>query len=174
MSVTSRPAADEFAPAYAGYVGRVAEHEDILVLLAGQREEVVRRLDEIPAARGDHRYAQGKWSVKEVIGHLGDSERIFSYRALRFARGDPAPLPGFDENAYVPAMGAGARTLPDVVAEWGDVRRATLALFRHLPEDAWRRRGTASGTPVSVRALAYIIAGHTRHHLGVLEERYLA
>jgi hypothetical protein len=173
MLQTSRPPADEFAPTYAGYVSRIADGEDILDVLSSQLDQVVARLERIPESRGDHRYAPGKWSVKEVIGHLSDSERIFAYRALRFARADEAALPGFDENAYVPAMGAGARSVADLAAEWRDVRRATLALFRHLPEEAWPRRGTASGRPVTVRALAYIIGGHVRHHLGVLEERYL-
>jgi len=173
MIVTSRPAPDEFAPPYAGYVGRIAADEDILTVLSEQHGEVLDRLGRIPESRGEYRYAPGKWSVKEVIGHLSDSERIFAYRALRFGRGDATPLPGFDENEYVPAMAAGLRTVADLAAEWGDVRRATLALFQHLPSEAWPRRGTASGKPVSVRALAYIIGGHVRHHLGVLEERYL-
>jgi hypothetical protein len=111
--------------------------------------------------------------VKEVLVHLCDVERIMAYRALRIGRGDGTPLPGFDENEYVPAMAAGTRTVADFAAEWGEVRRATLALFRYLPPEAWQRRGTASGKPVSVRALAYIIGGHVRHHLGVLDERYL-
>jgi hypothetical protein len=174
MITTTRPAADEYPPPYAGYVGRVGEDEEILPVLEGQLEEVLVRLRTIPEARSEHRYAPGKWTIKEVVGHLADSERIFTYRALRFGRGDPAALPGFDENEYVPAMEAEGRTLADFIAEWADVRRATLALFRHLPPDAWQRRGTASGKPVSVRALAYIIAGHVRHHLEVLRERYQA
>jgi hypothetical protein len=172
MLVTSRPAADEFSPYYASYIGRIADDEEILTVLADQHGEVLERLGKVPASRGDYRYAPGKWSVKEVVGHLSDSERIFAYRANRSARGDTAQLPGFDENAYVPAMAAGPRTLPDLAAEWGDVRRATLALFRHLPEAAWQRRGVASGAPVSVRALAYILGGHVRHHMEVLDERY--
>ena len=172
MPGPSRPGADEFAPPYARYVNRVADDEDVVAVLTDQLDLVRARMGRIPESRGEHRYAPGKWSVKEVIGHLSDSERIFTYRALRFGRGDPAPLPGFDENEYVPAMAAGGRSLADLSAEWGDVRRATLALFRHLPGEAWPRRGTASGMPVTVRALAYITAGHVRHHLEVLEERY--
>jgi len=172
MIGTSRPAADEFAPFYASYVARVADDEDVLAALTNQLHEILARLAEIPESQGEHRYAPGKWSIKEVVGHLADSERIFAYRALRFARGDRTALPGFDENEYVPAMAAAARTLADHIAEWGDVRRATLSLFRHLPADAWQRRGPASGKPVSVRALAYIIAGHVRHHVEVLETRY--
>ena len=172
MITATRPAADEFAPPYAGYVSRIADEEDILEVLQRQLGEVLARLEAIPEARGEHRYAPGKWSVKEVVGHLADSERIFAYRALRFARGDTSPLPGFDENAYVPEMAAGPRTLRDLAAEWADVRRATVSLFRHLPAEAWWRRGPASGHPVTVRALAYIIAGHVRHHLEVLAGRY--
>ncbi len=112
--IVSRPAADEFAPAYAGYVSRVADDEEILPVLRAQLDEVAARLARIPETQGGHRYAAGKWSVNEVVGHLSDSERIFACRALRFARGDPAPLPGFDENAYVPAMGAASRTLGEL------------------------------------------------------------
>lgn len=172
MPAPARPAADEFDPYYGAYIARVGDGEDVLAALDTQHHETLARLRGIPAARGDHRYAPGKWSVKEVVGHLSDSERIFAYRALRFARGDPAPLPGFDENEYVPEMGAGERSLDDLVEEWGDVRRASLALFRSLPPAAWLRRGTASGSTVSVRALAYIIAGHVRHHVAVLGDRY--
>jgi hypothetical protein len=173
MLGTCRPAAGEFAPFYAGYVARIGDDEDILAVLGEQLHQFPARMEQVPESRGEHRYAPGKWSVKEVVGHLSDSERIFAYRALRFGRGDPTALPGFEEDEYVPPMVAGARTLADLVAEWSDVRRATIALFRHLPAEAWQRRGTASGKPVSVRALAYIIAGHLRHHVEVLEARYL-
>ena len=110
--------------------------------------------------------------MKELLGHLSDTERIFCYRALRFARGDATPLPGFDENAYAPEMRADERPLADLLEEWLDVRRATLSCLRGLPADTWTRRGVASGKEISVRALAYAIAGHARHHLEVLAERY--
>ncbi|MGH7713879.1 MAG: DinB family protein, partial [Gemmatimonadaceae bacterium] len=119
-----------------------------------------------------HRYAEGKWSVAEVIGHLADCERIFAYRAMRFAREDTTPLEGFDENAYTPAGRFDARSLGDVAAEFAAVRAATLALFRSLDSAALERVGPANGAPVSVRALAYIIAGHERHHVGLLNTRY--
>jgi hypothetical protein len=122
--------------------------------------------------RSNYRYAEGKWSIKEIVNHLCDTERIFAYRALRIARADATPLPGFDENAYAPEMRADERTLADLSAEWVDVRRSTLSLFRHLPAGTWERLGTASGHPCSVRALAYATAGHARHHLKVLAERY--
>jgi hypothetical protein len=173
MPVLSRPETGEYAASYAGYVARIGNDENLLEVLTAQLDELPRLLAGVPGSREEFRYAPGKWSVKEIVGHLSDSERIFAYRALRFARGDESALPGFDENAYVPEMNAGARALADLTSEWTDVRRATLALLRHLPSPAWQRRGVASGKPISVRALAYVIAGHTRHHAAVLEERYL-
>jgi hypothetical protein len=172
MALTQRPAAGEYAASFADYVGRIAEDEDIVVVLVTQLDQVLARLGRIPEARGDYRYAPEKWSIKEMVGHLSDTERVFAYRALRVGRGDSTPLPSFDDQAYVAEVGAGDRTLADLAAEWGDVRRATIALFRNLPAPAWQRRGIASDQPISVRALAYIIAGHVRHHLETLEARY--
>jgi hypothetical protein len=172
MSAPLRPGTDEYAPSFASYVARIADDEDVVAVLASQLIQVVARLAGIPEARGDYRYAPGKWSIKEVVGHLCDTERVFAYRALRIARGDTTPLPSFDDRAYVPEMRAGERTLADLTREWGDVRRATIALFQNLPAPAWRRRGVASDQPISVRALAYIIAGHVRHHVAVLDARY--
>ncbi len=172
MIATPRPETDEYAPRFAGYVARIADDEDVVAVLSSQLDQVLARLEGIPEARGDYRYAPGKWSIKEVVGHLSDTERVFAYRALRIGRGDTTPLPSFDDQASVPEMRAGERTLADLAGEWGDVRRATIALFRNLPAPAWRRRGVASDRPISVRALAYIIAGHVRHHLEVLNARY--
>jgi hypothetical protein len=145
----------------------------VLEVLTGQLDQVKRRMASLPTSRGDYRYAPGKWTLKDVIGHLSDTERVFAYRALSVARGDPVPLPGFDDQAWVAQVGADARTLADIVEEWSHVRLGTIALFRHLPPAAWSRRGIANNEPVSVRALAYVIAGHTRHHLEVVESRYL-
>jgi hypothetical protein len=172
MIAVDPPKTDEYDPAFAGYVARISEDESIVTVLTHQMDEVVRRLDEIPQDRGDYRYAPGKWSLKEVVGHLSDTERVFSYRALRIGRADATALPGFDDQSYVPEMSMGDRFLADVANEWGTVRSATLALFRGFPEAAWQRRGSASGQPISVRAVAYIIAGHARHHLEVIDERY--
>jgi hypothetical protein len=172
MIAVKPPKSDEYDPAFAGYVARVSEDESILTVLSNQKDEVVRRLDEIPEGRGDYRYAPGKWSLKEVVGHLSDTERVLTYRALRIGRGDDTPLPGFDDQSYVPELCAGDRMLGEVAKEWGSVRSATLSLFRGFPEAAWQRRGVASGHPISVRALAYIIAGHARHHLEVIDARY--
>ena len=172
MVTTSRPGVDEYAPSFAGYVAQIAEDEDILAALAGQLDDVLAWFDRIPDARGAYRYAPDKWSIRQVVGHLSDTERVFAYRALRIGRGDSTPLPSFDDQAYVPEQRADDRPLADLVEEWGAVRRATLALLRNLPPPAWYRRGIASDQPISVRALAYVIAGHTRHHLEVLEARY--
>jgi hypothetical protein len=173
MLTSVRPAADEYAPAFAGYVARIGNDENILTVLTDQLDQLLARMAAVHEARGDFRYAPGKWTLKEVVGHLSDTERVFAYRALSIARGDPAPLPSFDDQAWVAEMGAGDRTLAEMVEEFEVVRRASLMLFRHLPPSAWLRRGTANGHPASVRALAYIMAGHARHHLEVVEARYL-
>jgi len=170
--LTRSPAADEYPPGYADYVGRVPPQADVIDVLAEQLRETSSRLAAIPEIRGGFRYTPGKWSVKDVIGHLSDAERIFAYRALRFARRDASPLAGFDENAYVPEAGADARTLSDLVEEWVAVRQATLTFVRSLPRSVWSRRGVAAGNPITVRALAYVVAGHEHHHMEVLRTRY--
>ena len=172
MITTTRPGIGEYAPSFADYVDRIGDDEDIVPVLVAQLDQVLARLGRILEARGDYRYAPDKWSVKEMVAHLCDTERVFAYRALRVGRGDGTPLSSFDDQAYVAEARAGDRTLADLAAEWGDVRRATIALFGNLPAEAWQRRGTASDQPISVRALAYVIAGHVRHHLQILEERY--
>jgi hypothetical protein len=172
MLSTQPPAIDEYPQGYADYVERVPAETDILDVLAHQLEETSGRLAGVPEARGGFRYAPAKWSVKELVGHLSDTERIMVYRALRFARGDGAPLAGFDENAYVPETGADDRSLASLVGEWVAVRQASLAFFHGLPGDTWARRGTVDGKPLTVRALAYIVAGHEQHHVEVLRTRY--
>jgi hypothetical protein len=171
-SIIGAPGADEYSTYFGGYVARLPAGVDILDVLARQREELLARFRSVPEAKGAYRYQPDKWSVREVVLHLSDTERIMAYRALRFARGDATPLPGFDQEAYVPTSGADAVPLAELVAELAGVRLATLDLFRHLPAGAWTRRGTASDAPFSVRALAWVIAGHQIHHLGVLGERY--
>jgi hypothetical protein len=171
-SLATRPTPNEHAPSFAGYIARIGDDEDILQVMDEQLGLVLERMAGIPEERGGYRYAPEKWSIKEVVNHLSDTERIFTYRALRIARGDTTPLPGFDENAYAPEMHADERTLADVTSEWADVRRSTFSFFRHLPAGTWERLGTASGHPTSVRALAYATAGHVRHHLEVLADRY--
>jgi len=166
-----RPPAAEYAPYYARYIDKVPEG-DLLRTLENQARETQALLAGLSDAKALHRYAPGKWSIKEVIGHVTDTERVFSYRALRFARADATALPGFDENAWVPAGRFEARSLKDLAAELDAVRRATIALFRGLDAAALARRGTASDNAVSVRAIAWIIAGHERHHVALLHERY--
>lgn len=168
----TRPAPDEFAPYYGTYINKVADG-DIVRALRTQIADTAAFVRTIPESRGGHRYAPGKWSIREVVGHLSDAERIFCYRALRFARADTTPLPGFDENEFMKVARFDDRTLASVVAEFEAVRGATVALFDALVPDEWPRHGTASGKEMSVRALAWVIAGHELHHLGVLKERYL-
>ena len=167
----TRPTPDEFAPFYAAYI-RLVPDGDVLESLEKQRKETAKLFGGIPEAKGGHRYAPDKWSIKGVVGHVIDSERVFSYRALSIGRGDPTPLPGFDEKAWAEHSNFDDRTLKDLVAEYGWVREATVALLRALPAEAWTRRGTANNNAVTVRALAWVIAGHERHHLKVLRERY--
>lgn len=167
-----RPAADEYAPFYETYVSLVPEG-DVVGTLGRQLEETLVLLRNVPASREDFSYEPGKWSVKEVVGHMTDAERIFSYRALCIARGDKANLPGMNQEDYMRAATFGDRRLADLAAEFEYVRRATLSLLRHLGEEAWLRRGTANDHEVSVRALAYILAGHEAHHVKVLRDKYL-
>jgi len=173
MSTIARPAPTDYAPYYGTYVGQVSEN-DVLAVLAGQIDETLALLRSVPRARWTHRYAPGKWSVGEVVGHLADTERIFAYRALRFARNDGTPLAGFDENQFVPPANFDARPLPDLAEEFRAVRGASLALFRGFDDAALARRGTANKVEFTVRAIPWIIAGHERHHVTVLRERYLA
>jgi hypothetical protein len=165
-----RPGSTEYAPYYGKYLALVPE-DDILAALEAQLEETLAVLRPVPEAQGNVRHAPYTWSVKEVVGHLTDTERIMGYRALRFARGDATPLPGFDENPYVRAAEFDRALLRELVAEFEAVRRSHLWLFHGLPPAAWSRRGEADGKAVSVRALAYIIVGHGRHHTGILRQR---
>jgi hypothetical protein len=172
MPAIARPLATDYAPYYGTYVSQVSEG-DVLAVLAGQIDDTVALLRAVPRARWTHRYAPGKWSVSEVVGHLADTERIFAYRALRFARNDATPLAGFDENQYVPPANFDARPLPELAEDLRAVRLASVALFRGLDDAALARRGTANQVAFTVRAIPWIIAGHERHHVAVLKERYL-
>jgi len=171
MGVLGRPGAGEFAPSFEGYI-RLVPGDDVIAALVGQGEALRATLAAIPEAKAGHRYAEGKWSVREVLGHIIDSERVFGYRALAFARGEQAALPSFDENAYAREAGHDAAPLLELVEEFAFLRASHVHMLRHFPEDAWTRSGTASGKPVTVRALAFIIAGHAAHHLELLHERY--
>ena len=167
----ARPQAGEFAPYYQKYVDRVPAG-DVIALLARQIEATAALLAKVKEQDAGFRYAPDKWSIREVVGHVADAERVFAYRALRFARGDEGALLSFDENAFVAGGGFERRTLGDLVAELRTVRQATLALLRGLDAEALARWGTASGQRVTVRALAHIIAGHEAHHVAILKERY--
>lgn len=166
-----RPAPDEHLPYYRQYVEQVPEG-DLLGLMDTQAADFAAQLGAWSEEKGGFAYAPGKWTVKELVGHLIDGERVFTYRAMTFARGDAGPLPGFDENAWVPAGRFNERSLKSLVTEWLAVRQATRALFGGLPVESHAARGSANGAPVTVRALAYITVGHVTHHLRVLKERY--
>ena len=167
-----RPARDEAADYYFKYIEMVADG-DVCDILETQRAEALAFLRSIPEAKARHRYAPDKWSVNGVVAHLNDCERLFAFRAFWFARGLEPALPSFDQNVAATYDGADVRTLSSHIEEFDAVRRASLDLFRHLPEEAWLRRGVASDNPFSVRALAFIAAGHVIHHSRILKERYL-
>jgi hypothetical protein len=169
----TRPKAGEYAPYYETYISLVPA-SDVVGILEAQRLQTLQLFAARSEREGNYRYAPDKWTVKEVLGHVSDCERIFAYRALRIARGDQTPLSGFEQDDYVRAGAFGERTLGDLAAEFAHVRGATVALFRSLGKDAWVRRGVANKNEVSVRALAFIIAGHELHHRRILEERYFA
>jgi hypothetical protein len=171
MTVITKPAIGEYLPYYSTYIDRVPQC-DLADVLQQQIEATGAILGTVPEARAGYRYAEGKWSIREVVGHLSDVERVMSYRLLWVARGDATPLPGFDENLYVPASGADRRSLSDLAGEFAAVRGSTIALLRGLPAEAWARRGEANGHAITARALGYIIAGHERHHMETLRVRY--
>ena len=171
--VIARPQSGEYAPYYERYISLV-QGENILDTLDQQRRQTMLLLSCRDEEDGDFRYAPDKWSAKEVLGHVCDTERIFAYRALRIARADPTPLEGFEQDDYVRNGPFAQRPLSDLVEDFIAVRRATLSLLRDLDETAWSRRGVANKNEVTVRALAYIIAGHELHHRRILEEKYFA
>jgi len=168
-----RPQAGEYAPYYDRYISLVPGN-DILNTLDRQRREMMMLLSGCNDRDGDFRYAPEKWSAKEVLGHVCDTERIFAYRALRISRADSTPIEGFEQDDYVRNGPFANRPLADLVEDFIAVRRATLSLLRNLDEPAWMRRGAANKNEVTVRALAYIIAGHELHHRRILEEKYFA
>jgi len=166
------PDSTEFAPYYGKYTSRVNSH-NIVKTLEEQAKLSQAVFGSLTESQSSFRYAPDKWSIRQMLGHVVDAERIFSYRALRIARGDNTPIEGFEQDDYVRNAPFEHCTLEDLLDEFALVRRATLLLFRSLPAEAWTRRGIASNNEVSVRALAYIIAGHELHHIAVLNEKYL-
>ncbi len=168
----ARPDAATYPAFYHAYVERVPDG-DLVATLERQVDDTVALVSRFSPGREELRYAPGKWSVREVVGHVTDSERVFALRALWAARGDPSPQPGFDEKAWAAASNAAGRPLAELTEEFRAVRRATVLLLRGLDADAWKRRLTANGTAISLAAVAWIMAGHELHHRAVLEERYL-
>ncbi len=169
----NRPEPSEYAPYQKAYLDLVAE-DDILQSLERQLSETMALLGTLPESRGVYAYAPGRWKLKEVLGHIADTERVLSYRALRVARGDTMPLAAFDQDAWVHHSACGQRAFQSLLDEISAVRHATLSLFRFLEPAAMLRRGTTdAGNPFTVRAVPYIILGHERHHLRIIRERYL-
>ena len=167
------PMPEETAPYYRSYIDELGPVDDILETLARQVDESAEFIESIGEERALTRYAEGKWSIKEIVGHVIDAERVFVYRALRFARGDRTPLPGFEEDDYVAATNFDAVALDELVAHMMAVRHGSLLFFETLTPEEIARTGTASGAPFSVRAIPFILAGHEKHHMRMIRERYL-
>jgi DinB superfamily len=171
-TVIERPRPGEYAPAFERYVSRVPE-TDVMAALARQTSELPAALGAVRGEGERYRYAAGKWSVRELVGHVIDTERIMGYRAVCVARGETLSLPGFDEKAYAANATFDDYPLAELLDEFVQVRQAHLSFFRHLSPEAWPRTGVANQNPISVRALAWVMAGHVRHHMAVLEQHYL-
>ncbi|MGB1207397.1 MAG: DinB family protein [Chitinophagales bacterium] len=167
-----RPSEKEYAEYYAKYIDQVIG-DDIMETLAEHTTENLAFINDIAEEKWDFRYAEGKWSIKELYIHIIDTERIMAYRALRIARNDKTPLAGYEQDDYVPYSDAEQRTKASIIAEYEVVRQASIQLFKNFTPEMWERSGTASGWPTSVLAVAYIIVGHEKHHVRVLKERYL-
>jgi hypothetical protein len=172
MATMTTPDRTEAAEYYFTYIDQVGPG-DICAVLRTQADETVAFLRSISDERSLYRYAPDKWSIRQTVGHVNDAERVFVFRALWFARGFDSPLPSFDQNVAVSTAYSDERSWQSHVDEFRAIRAATLAFFENLPDDAWMRRGVASGNAVTVRALAYIVAGHVAHHMKILHERYL-
>lgn len=172
MATISKPDQEEYPSYYHTYIGKV-DSDDLIASLENGKDHFIAFMSSVPAAKLDYQYQEGKWTIKEIIIHLMDAERIFVYRALRFSRGDGTNLPGFDENEYVPNSGASERSLQTLLDEYLSLRESTIQFFKNLSPEMAVRTGIANGQEISVRALGYIIPGHEIHHLGVIKERYL-
>jgi len=165
--------ADEYAPFYGTYIDQVSDEYSLVEELEISVHRLIKFVQDIPMDKFDYRYAEGKWTIKDILQHLIDAERIFTYRALRFARKDTTDLPGFDENDYVDATNANARNIMSLLTELSAVRHSTLLLFKSFSDEDLMRRGTANNNRISVRALGFVIIGHQNHHQRVFKERYL-
>lgn len=171
-AIIEKPAAEEFNEYYNRYISRITE-PDLLGVLTAQTNEVAELFGSLDESKGTFAYDEGKWTLKEVLSHLIDGERHFAYRVHRISRGDSTPIEGFEQDGYIENSYANERSFADLIAEFTELRNANLRPLRTLSESDWKLMGTASGFPVSVRALAFIMAGHVRHHLGIVRERYL-
>lgn len=167
-----RPRADEHNPYYSLYIDRVPDG-DIVETLERDLPGALAFFRGMPEDKALHRYAEGKWSIKQIIGHLSDAERVFQYRAMRFSRNDPQPIPGFDENLYVDNARFDEIPTSDLIDELENIRKASVLLLKQLDEEAFGRRGVANNNEMSVRALAWVMAGHLQHHIEVVRTRYL-
>ena len=171
MSIV-KPSVHEYAPYYHTYIGKV-EGNDLIPALSNSAKNFIDFLEGIPQHKHDHKYAEGKWTIKEVVAHIIDCERVFAYRALTFSRNDKTDLPGFDENAWAPQTNTANRTMASLIEEYRNLRAADILMFENMTEEMSQRAGRANGQPISVRALGYILAGHEMHHMTVIKERYL-
>jgi hypothetical protein len=169
----SRPNADEYFEYYGTYISLVPDG-DVRDILRSQLSETITLLSGVADAKAAKAYGPGKWTLKEAVLHMSDAERVFGYRILRIARGDETPLAGFDQNSWVPHSCANDRALTNLVMEFAAIRASTLALVDSISPEGWLQKGTASGHTISARALAYVAAGHERHHVKIFKERYLA
>lgn len=167
-----RPSIEEYSPYHEQYIGLVGEGS-VIEILAKQLVNTTELLSDISEAQANYRYAAGKWTLKEVIGHISDNERVMSYRLLRVARGDKTPLAGYDQDVFMSGASFQAWTLPQVIEDYISVRRSTLTLLRGVSDEAWLRKGIANDNSISARAQAYIIAGHELHHIKVIQDKYL-
>lgn len=172
-TLSSRPTVDEDAPFYADYIQRATQRDSIQIALTDQIDELHAALDSLTDVQACFKPGPNEWSIKEVLGHLSDVERVFSYRLLRISRGDATPLPGFEQEDYVHAAGFDRWSLRDLLSEFELLRRANLLVIQHLTEESLERRGTVSGYTVSARALVYMLVGHVDHHMASLQEKYL-
>lgn len=168
-----RPLENEYPEYYVPYVNLVSDG-DLLLILKENLAEMTALFEGLSEENGQFRYAQGKWSMKEVLGHMADTERIMSYRLLRIGRGDQTPLAGFDENDYINGSQFDQLPIKNILDDFAAVRNATIALIQNMPDGAWAKRGIANDTEITSRAIAYIIAGHAIHHLKIIHERYMS
>ena len=169
----NRPIESEYAPYYQGYIDQVNENE-ILPVLRSQMDDLDVLLDRVTPEKETFAYSEGKWSIREIVGHLIDGERVFGYRAFCIGRGEKQNLPGFDQDEYMLAAPYNQIDLEDLLSELRLIRLGNMAMFRTFDEASWSRVGTANGNQITARALAFIMAGHVRHHMNVLRERYLS